>query len=1223
MSRKGKKDKNRSLLSTITSAGHFTTKPPTELQPPSHGPPLPEISIPDSPAVSSSIGGSGLTTKENTPITTRSLKPSFSSSLSYVTDNPEPPPPQPPTMSRQNSDTGSVIAGGLGSALGGVLTNVWGSYKSANASPVVENPPPGPATAAFESTLETIEDVEFPGGFNAEREWEAPHSLQGDIPEPVIVPPSPQKLEELEILKAPTPKVGITDFPAPEPETVPQTPIDPESSVLSVADRKKAKKQREKERKDREAQEAKERAERERVEQEEREARERKEREDREGKKRQDKAEREARKKKEREDWERQEQEARAERERIDREAYEQAERERERVEREAKEQADREARQRRREAKEREEREVKEAKARAEQEAKERAEQEAKEQAEKLARDKMDKAARRRADKEAKEKAEREAKEKAEREEQERLEEVARLKAERAAKRKADREAKEQADREAKEKAEQEARERAEQVAVEKARREAKAKADREEERLKREEKARLGRERELAETERVERERVEREEKRVEREEKRRIEREEKERMEREANEKAEKEAKERAELEAKQREEEAKRQREEEKRQALASKTQSPWGSAGKNDRSRKTSAISQKEQRNEWANTWERGPAEKEQRNEWANTREHGPAEKEGPSGLPKIFTSSASGLFDGVGDFLSTRKNDSPGGAEEVELRTPVMKKGKKSTGSPSNLSKVATPTEPADVGKHETLEELNMNNMSGRRSVSSRSENERWTDAEQGESPTNPALPAALPDLGLGAFVDTTMGLLGTPKGVKDAALATPKSWPAPSLTPARQSPVPTSPIPPAKAESEKPLSLWERKKLNANPPPPAPAPAPAPASSLLSVGDGANSSGVFGDTSGGGGNGESIPMPAIVGDRQSVFTDTARGRERENQRENVVEGLLGSSSARRRNESTQSQSPVKPAPKPTLPPPPPAQKSGGWGSWGSSLLTNIASTITAERSPSPEPAPVKPKIEDPPRGFTPSQPPKSQQAGFGTVNKLAWGAGGTGANNTWGGVKTDPTPVARQTSPGPAWGANPVGGGFGSGGTAWGSGPGSTFGPGVNKNLSVDTTTKPAESSPNTAWPENIPESAVEIKHVPAPGRFGSVITDKEETGDALGDSWGLEEGAGKEPKKTSKPPSPTKEKEPEPQAEAAAEEPAKAEEVATPAEEDEFDWANTSKKKKSQANSMANTPSAPNTPDPDNGGGGTGGGGGGGGGSAGRKKKNKRGRS
>ena len=110
-----------------------------------------------------------------TPVTTRLLKSSLASSLSYATNRSEwLPPPQLPAMSSQNSDAKSIIAGGLGSTLGGVLTNLWGPYKSASASPIMENPPPGPVTAGFDPTLETIEDIEVPGAFSREQDREAP-----------------------------------------------------------------------------------------------------------------------------------------------------------------------------------------------------------------------------------------------------------------------------------------------------------------------------------------------------------------------------------------------------------------------------------------------------------------------------------------------------------------------------------------------------------------------------------------------------------------------------------------------------------------------------------------------------------------------------------------------------------------------------------------------------------------------------------------------------------------------------------------------------------------------------------------------------------------------------------------------------------------------------------------------------------------------------------------
>ena len=1071
-------------------------------------------------------------------------------------------------MSRQNSD--SVIAGGLGSSLGGVLNGIWGTHRSAEVSPVVENPPPGPATAAFESTLETIHDVEVPGGFGGEREWGAPAPAQEVIPEPVIVPPSPPKLEEPKTVKVQTPNAEIVNFPTPEPaETVPQTPNEPEQSVLSVADRKKSKKQRDKERKEREAQEKRER--------EEREAQEKKEREE---KKQQEKAERDARKRKEREEreeWERLEQE------RIAREAQEQAERE-------AKEQADREAEKQAR----------REVKRQAEREAREQAERETREQAEREAKEQADREAERQARREAKKQAEREAREQAEREAREQAEHQARAKSERETKERAERieraerearEAQEQAEREARERAEKVAKDRMDKVsrrradreatkeAEEKAKREAKEKADEaarvKAEKQKTEKEARERAEQEARET--AEREAREKEEKRLKREEEERIE---KERIENQRIEweKKEAEAREKAEREAREREEE-------ERKKLSASRIPSAWGSTvGKNgDRSRKTSSISPKEQKNEWGSNWGFGSTEK----------------KEESSNLPPIITSSVpGGIFEGAGHFDFFTNKDSPGGggggggSEEVELRTPLTKKGKDAIHTPSNLPKAATPTENTDLGKLDMFEDMglnNINNMSARVSVSS--ENERFTDAEQGPaSPAETVQPAFAPEVALEALPNPMSELLNTPQAVKEEAKPAPTSWPLPPSNPTLRRTSISAPAPaPIKTETEKPLSLWERKKLKT-------ATLPTTGSDLLGGGDATNSSDPWGEANGGKKT-ETIAMPNLTGtgDRQSIFTDTARDQKRENQRETVVEGLLGSNQTRRRIDSAQSQIPAKPTTKPA---PAPPQKSSGWGSWGTSLLNTVASAVNSERTPSPEPPPVKPKIEDPPRGFTPSLPPKSQPVAFGSSNKPASAWGGAG-DNAWGGAMNGPPPIAQKTSAGPAWGAKPNSG-FGSGGTTWGNPTGPTFSSAMSRNLTVDTAKKPLESGPNTAGPENIPESAVEIKHVPAPGGFDSSIFDKKEDVVETQGGWGFEElGEDKGLKKNSKETSPVREKAPEEPVPAdETEEPVKTEETATPAEEDEFDWAPAGKKKKKgQVVSVSQTPSVPNTPDPDNG--------------------------
>ena len=104
-----------------------------------------------------------------------------------------------------------------------------------------------------------------------------------------------------------------------------------------------------------------------------------------------------------------------------------------------------------------------------------------------------------------------------------------------------------------------------------------------------------------------------------------------------------------------------------------------------------------------------------------------------------------------------------------------------------------------------------------------------------------------------------------------------------------------------------------------------------------------------------------------------------------------------------------------------------------------------------------------------------------PSQPPKSQPAGW--LVKNAW------ANDTWGTTKIGPAPITQKPPTGSAWGNKPVG-------SVFGTPRGSAIS--MGKNIMVDTSIKP---------PENIPEHAIdiEIKHVPAPGGFNSPVTDEE----------------------------------------------------------------------------------------------------------------------
>jgi len=104
-------------------------------------------------------------------------------------------------------------------------------------------------------------------------------------------------------------------------------------------------------------------------------------------------------------------------------------------------------------------------------------------------------------------------------------------------------------------------------------------------------------------------------------------------------------------------------------------------------------------------------------------------------------------------------------------------------------------------------------------------------------------------------------------------------------------------------------------------------------------------------------------------------------------------------------------------------------------QKSGGWGSWGSPLLANIASAVTVpDRSPSPEPFPIKPKIGDLPKELVPNQTLKSQPAGLDSSNKPARGGSGS-LDHGWGTPRSSrPSSFGQKKSAGPAWGSKPPG---------------------------------------------------------------------------------------------------------------------------------------------------------------------------------------------
>lgn len=218
-------------------------------------------------------------------------------------------------------------------------------------------------------------------------------------------------------------------------------------------------------------------------------------------------------------------------------------------------------------------------------------------------------------------------------------------------------------------------------------------------------------------------------------------------------------------------------------------------------------------------------------------------------------------------------------------------------------------------------------------------------------------SPSPPKYPYPSPTTVPTALPKSAPVLLEAPKGVMEEVSNAPKCQPSP---PTHTRPQVTTPAPPPpKTEPERPIPLWERQKLQ------------------LATSEGGSS----------GGNAETIviPAPAGTGDCPPVFTGTPRDVKRENQRENLVEGFLGSNPARRRNDSAWLWA-RPPAPTPA-PAPAPPQKTSSWGSWGPGILDTVASAVNTERAPFPEPLSVKPKFGELPKGPTPTMPPKGRPA--------------------------------------------------------------------------------------------------------------------------------------------------------------------------------------------------------------------------------------------
>ena len=615
-----------------------------------------------------------------------------------------------------------------------------------------------------------------------------------------------------------------------------------------------------------------------------------------------------------------------------------------------------------------------------------------------------------------------------------------------------------------------------------------------------------------------------------------------------EREAKKKAKREAKEKAKREEKERferEERIKREDTEktkkEAKEETERETPSAWGSTvGKNDHPRKASGLSHQGQKSEGVTTCGLSSIEKGD-----------------PPDLPPVIASSTTrgDLFDSAGNFnfFVAWQKDLPGGAE-VEFLTPLTEKGADNLPS---LSKAVPPTKSTDVRKIDALDDLNAEDVSVTISISSGSESECWTDAGRSTSPTEPPPPGLTPETASKVSSNTAPESPKMPKEVKDETFTTP------SLPLSHQSQVPLLAPSPTRSPS-----LLRHEFMAATPSTPAP--------NLLGRSDGISCSSVSGDA-GGGGNAKSIVMPAIPEERPFIFTSTIHDRRKEKQRENDVGEVLGSNNPSRGNDWVKSNPLIKRPLGPSPAPGPP--KSSGWESWTNNLLANIMNAIAVlERSPSPE---------DIPRWPIPSQP-----AGFGSSSKPTRSAGGSGDNN----AKTSPAPITQKTSTGPALGAKPAESTFSSGGASLGSGIGSTSGPGIGKNLLIDTTTKHQEGSSNPAGPENISASATEVKHIPVPGVFNSAVTDEVWNTRDITRGW---EAIGIEGSDEASVIPPLVEGTPESQIGVAAE-PAKAEAV-TPAK-DKFDQAGLTKTEKNQVACRSNP--VPNAPDPDNGPSGGGGG-------------------
>jgi len=157
----------------------------------------------------------------------------------------------------------------------------------------------------------------------------------------------------------------------------------------------------------------------------------------------------------------------------------------------------------------------------------------------------------------------------------------------------------------------------------------------------------------------------------------------------------------------------------------------------------------------------------------------------------------------------------------------VEQQIKISKVERQGFSSLSRLPNTAPPIETIHTRRPEILEDRGSASALTR-PTALQSDFEYLTDSALGLPPitATPLTPPPIPvpeSLYSNTPSSATPELPKMPKGVEDETSATPKPWHAgPSVRHIHPSPPPPPPSVPAETEPEKPLSLWERKKIKA-----------------------------------------------------------------------------------------------------------------------------------------------------------------------------------------------------------------------------------------------------------------------------------------------------------------------------------------------------------------------------------------------------------------